>query len=138
MEFEWEPIVFAIDDGVRPSWPCSSPRAMARSWEEAVYSVDGTYTYADGGETRSARLYFRNGELRQVFGFTAAGASGAPREIIAAARRPVYDPAAVDGPERAGPDRADGNQDGRHADLWRPDVRLEGPGRRRGAVHCRV
>jgi hypothetical protein len=50
--------------------------------EEAVYTVDGLYTYADGGETRYARLYFRDGSLRQVFGFTGEGGTGSPREII--------------------------------------------------------
>ncbi len=41
-----------------------------------------TYTYADGGESRYARLYFRDGYLRQVFGFTGEGGMGSPREII--------------------------------------------------------
>jgi len=82
MEFEWEPIVFSIDDGVRTELALFKPESYGRVWEEAVYSVDGTYTYADGGETRAARLYFRNGQLQQVVGFTGAGASGAPREIL--------------------------------------------------------
>jgi hypothetical protein len=33
------------------------------------------------GEQRSARLYFRDGQLQQVFGFTGDDFSGAPREI---------------------------------------------------------
>ena len=50
--------------------------------------MEGIYTYADSGESRYARLTFRDGLLRQVFGFTggdgpaAEGATGAPREII--------------------------------------------------------
>jgi hypothetical protein len=82
MEFEWEPIVFSIDDGLTTELALFKPESYGRVWEEAVYSVDGTYTYADGGETRAARLYFRNGELQQVVGFTQGGASGAPREIV--------------------------------------------------------
>ena len=82
MEFEWEPIVFSIDDGTRTELALFKPESYGAVWEEAVYSVDGTYIYADGGETRSARLYFRNGQLQQVYGFTGAGASGAPREIL--------------------------------------------------------
>jgi hypothetical protein len=84
MEFEWEPVVFAIDDGAQRVLALFSPQSYGRSFEESVYTVDGIYTYADGGETRRARLYFRNGMLRQVFGFTdqeEAGAPGAPREI---------------------------------------------------------
>ena len=50
--------------------------------EQAVCTVDGRYTYANGGESRYARLYFRDGSLRQVFGFTGEGGTGAPREII--------------------------------------------------------
>jgi hypothetical protein len=82
MEFEWEPIVFSIDDGARTELALFKPESYGRVWEEAVYSVDGTYTYADGGETRAARLYFRDGQLEQVYGFTGADASGAPREIL--------------------------------------------------------
>jgi hypothetical protein len=82
MEFEWEPIVFSISDGTNTELALFKPESYGRVWEEAVYSVDGTYTFADGGETRSARLYFRNGELVQVFGFTEAEANGAPREIL--------------------------------------------------------
>jgi hypothetical protein len=64
------------------------PDQYGASPEEAVYTVDGICTYADGGESRYARLYFRDGLLRQVFGFTAdggpaaQGGTGAPREII--------------------------------------------------------
>jgi hypothetical protein len=64
------------------------PQRYGASPKEAVYTVDGIYTYADGGESRYARLYFRDGFLRHVFGFTgesgsaAQGGAGAPREII--------------------------------------------------------
>jgi hypothetical protein len=44
--------------------------------------VDGWYTYADGGETLYARLYFSNGVLTNVYGFTGENGTGAPREII--------------------------------------------------------
>ncbi len=82
MEFEWEPLMFAISDGVDYVVARFTPQSYGASWEEAVYTVDGTYTYADGGESRYARLYFRDGYLRQVFGFTGEGGTGAPREII--------------------------------------------------------
>jgi hypothetical protein len=43
--------------------------------------VDGVFTYTDG-ESRPARLYFRDGALNHVFGFSGEGETGAPREII--------------------------------------------------------
>ncbi|MGD8626547.1 MAG: clostripain-related cysteine peptidase, partial [Anaerolineae bacterium] len=82
LEFEWEPVVFAIDDGENTVVALFRPERYGATYEEAVYSVDGTYTYADGGESRYARLYFRDGYLRQVYGFTGESGTGAPREII--------------------------------------------------------
>ncbi|MCL7451437.1 MAG: clostripain-related cysteine peptidase [Anaerolineae bacterium] len=82
MEFEWEPIVFAIDDGSDSVVALFRPEVYGASPEEAVYTVEGTYTYADDGQSRYARLYFSDGVLKQVFGFTGEGGTGAPREII--------------------------------------------------------
>jgi hypothetical protein len=82
MEFEWEPVVFAINDGVDREVALFTPEAYGASPEEAVYTVDGTYVYASDGESRYARLYFSDGVLRQVFGFTGEDGTGAPREII--------------------------------------------------------
>jgi hypothetical protein len=81
MEFEWEPIVFAISDGVNSEVALFTPQTYGASFEDAVYTVDGNYTYVDG-ESRYARLYFSDGMLRQVFGFTGEDGTGAPREII--------------------------------------------------------
>ena len=82
MEFEWEPFMVAIDDGENSVIVALSPETYGALPEQAVYTVDGTYTYADGGESRYARLYFSDGVLRQVFGFTGQQGTGAPREII--------------------------------------------------------
>ena len=82
LKFSWEPLMYAITDGETSVTAMLKPQSFGATYEEAVYTVDGTYTYADGGESRSARLYFSNGELKQVFGFTDEGATGAPREII--------------------------------------------------------
>ena len=81
LAFEWEPIVFAIDDGTTSAVALLTPENYGKTAEEAVYSVDGLYTFADGGEQRYARLYFSNGDLQQVFGFTGENGTGAPREI---------------------------------------------------------
>jgi hypothetical protein len=82
VEFAWEPLVFAINDGVNSVMAMFTPETYGRTFEEAVYTVDGIYTYASGGESRYARLYFRNGVLEQVYGFTNQDGTGAPREII--------------------------------------------------------
>jgi Clostripain family len=82
VEFEWEPLMFAIDDGVDRVVAMLTPQSYGATPADATYTVDGTYTYADGGESCYARLYFRDGLLRQVFGFTGQNGTGAPREII--------------------------------------------------------
>jgi len=82
LEFEWEPVVFAIDDGQQRVVALFEPQSYGASYEDTVYIVDGIYTFADGGETRRARLYFSDGALRQVVGFTGDEETGAPREII--------------------------------------------------------
>jgi hypothetical protein len=82
LEFEWDPIVFAINDGAKSTVALFNPESYGKSTEEAVYTVEAIYTFADDGEQRRARLYFRDGLLRQVFGFTGSDATAAPREII--------------------------------------------------------
>lgn len=82
LEFEWEPLMFAISNGQDKPLALLHPRSYGASPEQAVYTVDGIYTFADGGESRYARLYFSDGSLRQVFGFTGENFEGAPREII--------------------------------------------------------
>lgn len=81
LEFEWEPLMFAISDGENDVIAGLMPETYGRSPEEAIYSVNGIYTYADG-EERSARMTFQNGVMMQVFGFTGDDNTGAPREIL--------------------------------------------------------
>ncbi|MEZ4767001.1 MAG: clostripain-related cysteine peptidase [Caldilineales bacterium] len=81
LEFEWEPVVFALNDGRNTVQALLSPQSYGAEAGNAVYTVDGTYTYADG-EQRAARLYLSDGELRNVYGFTGDAQSGAPREIL--------------------------------------------------------
>jgi hypothetical protein len=82
LEFEWEPIMYALNDGVQSALALFAPEDYGALPEEAVYTVEGTYTFADGSGTRHARLYFSNGVLKQVYGFTGQDATGAPREIL--------------------------------------------------------
>lgn len=81
LEFEWEPLMFAISDGENDVIAGLMPETYGRSPEEAIYSVNGIYTYTDG-EERSARMTFQNGVMMQVFGFTGDDNTGAPREIL--------------------------------------------------------
>ena len=81
MEFEWDPIVFAISDGTKSVVTLLRPETYGATFEDAIYSVDGTYTFADDGESRYARLTFSNGVLRQVFGFSGENGLGSPWEI---------------------------------------------------------
>lgn len=81
LEFEWEPVVFAITDGQNDVVARFQPQSYGATFEEAIYTVDGIYTYADG-ETRYARLLFQNGVLVQVLGFTGQNGTGGAREIV--------------------------------------------------------
>jgi hypothetical protein len=80
VQFDWEPIVFAISDGTNTLEALLTPETYGRTPEDTVYTVEGHYTYTNG-EKRYARMYFRNGRLEQVFGYTGQDGTGAPREI---------------------------------------------------------
>lgn len=87
LEFEWEPIVFAITDGTEQVVALLEPQVYGATPEQAVYAVDGIYTFADG-EQRQARALFSNESLLMMVAFQQQGeAEGAelspsPREII--------------------------------------------------------
>lgn len=81
LEFEWEPIVFAISDGTNQVVTLFKPQTYGESFEDATYAVDGLYTYSDGTQ-RVARLLFRDGVLQQVYGFSNEDGTGGPREIV--------------------------------------------------------
>ncbi len=80
----WEPTVFEIGDGTRSETVLLNPQSYGATSEDAVYTVDGVYTFQDSGEQRHSRLYFSQGKLRQVFGFTDQEGVGAPSEIYPA------------------------------------------------------
>jgi hypothetical protein len=81
IKFEWEPLMFSITDGETSTLALLRPERYGATPEEAVYTVEGIYTYADG-EQRNARLYFSDGVLQHVYGFTGEGSTAAPREIL--------------------------------------------------------
>jgi hypothetical protein len=78
--YDWEPVVYAVSDGQTSIRTLFSPETYG---DEPTYTVEGIYTFADGSPERYARLYFRNGEMTQVFGFVGAenNGVGAPRQI---------------------------------------------------------
>ena len=81
MNFDWEPILFQITDGNQAAIALFNPVSYGTSAEDAAYMVQGTYTFADTGEQRTAQLIFKDGKLFQIFGFTGTDTAGAPREI---------------------------------------------------------
>lgn len=81
MNFEWEPLLFSITDGSQSSLALFNPAAYGASAEDAMYVVQGVYTFANSGEQRKAELYFKDGKLFQVFGYKGDDTAGAPAEI---------------------------------------------------------
>jgi len=80
LEFEWEPIVYYIDDGANAVAALLTPVSYGATAEEAVYTVDGVYTF-DTGENLRAKLYMLDGELQAVYTFTGDPSASAPREV---------------------------------------------------------
>ena len=81
LEFEWEPTLFQVSNGTESANALFNPTTYGAAAEDAVYTVDGIYSYADGSR-RAARMYFRDGVMRQVIGFTDDQHTGGAREII--------------------------------------------------------
>ncbi|KPL71986.1 hypothetical protein ADN00_15895 [Ornatilinea apprima] len=82
IEFDWEPVQFAITDGETYIPALLEPDAYGASLEETSYTVDGYYTF-NGGDTRYARLYFSGeGFLYQVMVFSGMEDRGAMAEVI--------------------------------------------------------
>ncbi len=81
LNFEFEPLVFTISDGTTSGIALLNPVSYGASAEQAVYAVDGTYTFSDTGETRRAQLLFKDEYLFQVLGFEGNDTAAAPWEI---------------------------------------------------------
>ncbi len=81
INFEWEPIVFQISDGTNNVLALFNPVSYGTSAAEAQYMVNGTYVFAESGESRRAQLYFKDGKLFQVFGYYGQDEASAPAEI---------------------------------------------------------
>jgi len=82
VKFDWDPYVFTISDGQNTAVALFTPLQYGASAADAIYSVDGLYTFASGGDRLNARLNFRDGKMVSVFGITGQADTGAPHEII--------------------------------------------------------
>jgi hypothetical protein len=81
LNFEFEPLVFTITNGTESGIALLNPVSYGASAEQAVYAVDGTYTFSETGETRIAQLLFKDEYLFQVMGFKGTTTAGDASEI---------------------------------------------------------
>jgi clostripain len=82
LKYDWDLSVFNISDGQNSTLALFMPQSYGATAAEAIYSVDGLYTFASGGDSLNARLNFRDGKLANVYSITGKGDIGAPHEII--------------------------------------------------------
>ncbi len=80
LNFEFEPLIFTIVAGDQEVLALFNPQSYGRDYTETVYYVDGTYTFVETGENRTAQLLFRDEKLFQVLTFTGGTSAGAPWE----------------------------------------------------------
>jgi len=81
LNFEFDATVFTITDGTTAGIALLNPVSYGASAEQAVYAVDGIYTFSETGETRNAQLLFKDEYLFQVMGFVGSTTAGAASEI---------------------------------------------------------
>jgi clostripain len=81
IEFEWEPILYSIDDG-RGSVAAVllDPQDYGTTRGYPTYIVEGRYTSANG-KSREARLFFKKGELIKVLSLGNSRSASTPRVI---------------------------------------------------------
>jgi len=83
IDFEWEPTLFAINDGTRTVQALLNPESYGATAEEATFSTEGYYVFGESGDRRYAKIIWGNdGSLRAIFGFIGtADEPGAPSQI---------------------------------------------------------
>lgn len=84
INFNWDGSLFSVSDGTTSTVALFTPVAYGATAENAVYTLNGTYTFADSGEQKYAQLLFMDGKLTQVYGYQGSGDTGAPAEITPA------------------------------------------------------
>ena len=80
LNFDFEPILYTITDGSQEVLALFNPQSYGSDASEAVYYVDGTYTYQSSGESRTAQLLFKDGKMFKVLTYTGSATASAPYE----------------------------------------------------------
>lgn len=78
IEYDFIPVLYGLNDGSQVVKTLFMPEEYGKG--SATYTVEGTYTFANGSPERYAQLLFLDGELQEVIGFTGVE-GGAPHEI---------------------------------------------------------
>jgi clostripain len=82
IEMDWEPVLYAIDDGTEVQMALLEPDTFGEGIEDTFYTVDGYYEFIDDEPTRFAQLTFNgDGSLLKVMGFNATTSTGPQHEI---------------------------------------------------------
>ena len=81
LNFNWDGSLFSVSDETISLLALFMPTVYGALAEEAVYTINGFYTFADSGEQRFAQLHFMDGKLTSVYGYQGADFAGAPAEI---------------------------------------------------------
>jgi hypothetical protein len=78
--FEWEPTIYALNDGETEAFALMEPAVYGADETMAEYDVWGTFTAADSGAQRAAIMKFDgNLEYKSLLTFTNLDGTGAPR-----------------------------------------------------------
>lgn len=81
IEFEWEPILYSIDDGLGTMAPVLlDPQDYGTTRGYPTYTVEGRFT-SSNGKSREARLFFKKGELLKVLSLGNSRSASTPRVI---------------------------------------------------------
>jgi hypothetical protein len=81
INFNWDGSLFSVSDGTISVLALLNPAVYGATAEEAVYELNGIYTFVDSGEQKYAQLLFMDGKLTQVYGYQGTDDTGAPAEI---------------------------------------------------------
>ena len=82
VEFEWDGSIFNISDGENSEFALIEPADYGAADESPTYSVMGMYTFADSAAPISAVMYFVDGEMVNVYGYSGDNGTGGMSEII--------------------------------------------------------
>jgi hypothetical protein len=85
IEIDWEPLLYVVNDGNHKQMVLLEPDTFGAGMEDTLYTVDGSYVFANGEPKRFARLFFTgDGNLLKVMGFNSTESTGPQHEITPA------------------------------------------------------